>query len=73
MTQKKPGPKPDPKIKRYVIKLTLYEDLHAGLIDMIESADAKGPAIIDAMLSGVQHHIETVTDDTDDGFGDLFD
>lgn len=66
----------DGRIKRYVVRLTLYEynPDHVQLIEMLESSDNRGKSVVDAMISGAamtKASIESTDDDLDDLFGDL--
>lgn len=66
----------DNRIRRYVVRLTLYEynPDHAPLIEMLESSSNRGRSVVDAMISGAamtKAVIESADDDLDDLFGGL--
>lgn len=66
----------DNRIRRYVVRLTLYEHNpdHVPFIEMLESSSNRGRSVVDAMISGTamtKAVIESTDDDLDDLFGDL--
>ena len=74
MAKRRRGPKPDPNVHRYVVKLTLRTSNsdHARVKKMLDDADNKGRLIMQALLGNIpQIGIEELEEDgIDEGWGD---
>lgn len=74
MAKRRRGPKPDPNVHRYVVKLTLRTNNpdHAKVKKMLDDADNKGGLIMQALLGNMsQIDMEELEEDgIDEGWGD---